>query len=77
MFDSSPELPPRVRRILELIYSVEGVTAARVWHQPNAVSVGVRAGTVAAPHEVLLRVESAVSVLKYPDETWDFGYLDS
>lgn len=70
-------LPARVRRTLELVYRVEGVTAARVWHWPGNVSVGVRPGSHSAQSELLRRVERAVSGLREPDETWDFGLLDS
>lgn len=70
-------LPPRIRRTLELVYAVEGVTAARVWHWPGQVSVGVRPAMMSAPSELLRRVESAVSGLREPDETWEFGLLDS
>ena len=70
-------LPPRIRRTLELVYGVEGVTAARVWHWPGQVSVGVRPAMMSAPSELLRRVESAVSGLRETDETWEFGLLDS
>ena len=70
-------LPPRIRRTLELVYGVEGVTAARVWHWPGSVSVGVRPTMMFAQAELLRRVEHAVSGLREPDETWDFGLLDS
>ena len=70
-------LPPRIRRTLELVYGVEGVTAARVWHWPGRVSVGVRPAMLSAPSELLRRVEHAVSGLREPDEIWDFGLLDS
>jgi hypothetical protein len=70
-------LPPRIRRTLELVYGVEGVTAARVWHWPGQVSVGVRPAMLSAQSELLRRVEHAVSGLREPDETWDFGLLDS
>jgi hypothetical protein len=70
-------LPPRIRRTLELVYGVEGVTAARVWHWPGRVSVGVRPAMMSAPSELLRRVEHAVAGLREPDETWDFGMLDT
>lgn len=70
-------LPPRIRRTLELVYAVEGVTAARVWHWPGRVSVGVRPAMMSAPGELLRRVEQAVAGLREPDETWDFGLLDT
>lgn len=69
-------LPPRIRRTLELVYGVEGVTAARVWHWQGRVSVGVRPAMMSAPGELLRRVEHAVAGLREPDEAWDFGLLD-
>lgn len=69
------ELPPRVRRTIELVYGVEGVTAARVWHWPGKVAVGVRAAAAASPSDVLRRVEAAVSAIREPEETWEFGLL--
>jgi hypothetical protein len=74
---SATVLPPRLRRTLELVYGVEGVTAARVWHWPGRVAVGVRPATLSAPSELLRRVESAVAGLREPDETWDFGLLET
>lgn len=71
------ELPPRVRRTLELVFRVEGVAAARVWQWPGKVAVGVRPAATAAPAELLCRVEAAVSGLRDPEETWEFGLLDS
>ncbi|HSO32943.1 MAG TPA: hypothetical protein VLT33_10505 [Labilithrix sp.] len=73
----APALPARIRRTLELVYGVEGVTAARVWHWPGQVSVGVRPAMMSAPSELLRRVEHAVSGLREPEETWEFGLLDS
>lgn len=69
-------LPPRLRRTLELVYGVEGVTAARVWHWEGRVHVGVRPAMLSAPGELLRRVENAVSGLREPEEAWDFGLLD-
>lgn len=77
MENATRELPPRIRRTLELVYGVEGVTAARVWHWPGRVAVGVRPAVLSAPSELLRRVESAVAGLREPDETWDFGLLES
>lgn len=70
-------LPARIRRTLELVYGVEGVTGARVWHSPGQVSVGVRPAMLSAQGELLHRVERAIAGLREPDETWDFGLLDS
>jgi hypothetical protein len=77
MEDARAELPPRLRRTLELVYGVEGVTAARVWHWPGRVAVGVRPAVLSAPGELLRRVEFAVAGLREPDETWEFGLLES
>jgi hypothetical protein len=63
-----------VRRILEVVYTVEGVVAARVWHTPKKVAVGVR-GASGSPADLLRRVELAVMGLREPDVTWDFGWL--
>jgi hypothetical protein len=71
------ELPPRLRRTLELVYGVEGVTAARVWHWPGRVAVGVRPAVLSAPNELLRRVEFAVAGLREADETWEFGLLET
>lgn len=71
------ELSPRLRRTLELVYRVEGVTAARVWHWPGRVAVGVRPAVLSAPSELLHRVECAVAGLREPEETWDFGLLET
>lgn len=70
------QLPARLRRTLELVYGVQGVTAARVWHWPGRVAVGIRPGAFAAPSELLNRVERAVAGLREPEETWDFGLLE-
>lgn len=77
MTTSATPLPPRIRRTLELVYGVEGVTAARVWHWPGRVAVGVRPANLSAPSELLRRVESAVMGLREPEETWEFGLLDT
>lgn len=69
------ELPPRLRRCLELVYGVEGVSAARVWLWDGAVAVGIRPAPSSAPDEILKRVEAAVAGLREPGETWDFGLL--
>jgi hypothetical protein len=69
-------LPPKVRRALELAYAVEGVVAAKVWQWPGRMAVGVRGCSAASPTELLRRVESAVSGLRDPGESWEFGILD-
>jgi hypothetical protein len=73
---AATDLPSRLRRILELVYGVEGVVAARVWHSPGSVAIGVRGSQAASPHDLLRRVESAVAGLREPDELWDFGILE-
>ena len=70
-----PDLPTRLRRALELVYAVEGVVAARVWHWPGRVAVGVTVAAAFAQGDTLRRVEVAVAPLRHPDETWDFGLL--
>jgi hypothetical protein len=70
------ELPARLRRTLELVYGVEGVVAARVWHLPGHVAIGVRGSQTTTPQDLLRRVESAVAGLREPDESWDFGILE-
>lgn len=70
------ELPPRLRRTLELVYGVEGVAGARVWQWDGSVAVGVRPAPSSAPQEILRRVESAVAGLREPGETWEFGLLE-
>jgi hypothetical protein len=78
MDDARPDaLSPRVRRTLEVVYAVEGVTEARVWHWPGRLAVGVRGGPASAPSDLLRRVEQAVSPLREPGEQWDFGILDA
>ena len=66
---------PRIRRTLEVVYSVEGVVAARIWQLPGRVAVGIRGASVTAPPELIRRVELAVAPLREPGETWDFGIL--
>ena len=73
---ASGELPPRLRRTLELVYSVEGVVAARVWQCGENIAVGVRGGMATAPASLLHRVQCAVAGLRQPDEQWDFGILE-
>jgi hypothetical protein len=68
-------VPPGIKRILEVVYTVEGVVAARVWQSPGKVAVGVFGRAGASPAELLRRVESAVIGLRDPDTTWDFGWL--
>ena len=69
------ELSPRLRRTLELVYSVEGVVAARVWQWPGRVAIAIRGGPVTAP-DLIRRVEDAVAGLREAGEIWDFGILE-
>jgi len=70
------DLPPRLRRAMELVYGVEGVVAARIWQWPGRVAVGVRGTVLSSPADLLLRVELVVVALREPGETWDFGILN-
>ena len=72
----SPELPRRVRRMLELAYEVEGVAAARVWQWPGRVAVGIRPTAASSPTAVLHRVQEALAPLREAEEQWEFGLLD-
>lgn len=72
---TAAELSPRLRRTLELVYGVEGVTAARVWVWEGVVAVGVRPAPSSSPQEILKRVEAAVAGLREPGEAWEFGLL--
>jgi hypothetical protein len=73
---SADDLPPRLRRALELAYGVEGVVAARIWQWPGRIAVGVRGAASTSPAELLGRVEAAVGALRDAGEIWDFGILD-
>jgi hypothetical protein len=68
-------LPPRLRRAIELIYQVEGVTGAQIWHWTGKIAVGLSLTTTSTPAEVFGRVASAVAPLREVDETWEFGLL--
>jgi hypothetical protein len=69
-------LAPRMRRAVDLAYSVEGVVAVRVWQRGPSVAVGVRGGPYAARTDLVWRVEAAIAGLREPGETWDFGLLE-
>jgi hypothetical protein len=73
----SETLTPRLRRTMELVYAVEGVTAARIWHWPGKIAIAVRPSSASAPSELLARVEAAVAGIREPGETWEFGILDA
>lgn len=74
--EQEEDLPPAMRRILEVVYGVEGVVSARIWHAPDRVAVGVRGAASTSPADLLHRVEAAVVGLKEPGVAWDFGLLD-
>jgi hypothetical protein len=75
MDGEASEIPPRMKRVLQVVYAVEGVSAARVWEWPGRVAVAVHAAGI-ADGELLRRVERAVDPLRDAEETWDFGLLD-
>lgn len=76
-------LSPRMRRMLEIVYAVDGVAAARVWQLPAdggakmTIAVAVRPSPRASPQELLQRVEAAVAGMREPDESWEFGLLET
>lgn len=71
------ELPPRLRRALELVYSVEGVTGARVWElEDGTVAIGVRSSPLTSPLELVRRVDKALSALREEGGVWEVGLLD-
>ena len=74
--EAAPRLSPRLRRILELVYGIEGVGEARVWEWEKGVAVGVRPTATTSASELLKRIESEVIVVREPGETWSFGILD-
>jgi hypothetical protein len=69
------KLPPRLRRAIELIYQVEGVTGAQIWHWGGRIDVGLSLTATSTPAEVFGRVKSAIAPLREGDETWEFGLL--
>jgi hypothetical protein len=69
-------IDPRVRKILEAVYEVEGVVGAKVWVLPAHVAVALRVGNRYGASDVIAHVVTATSSLRDPDEAWDFGLLD-
>jgi hypothetical protein len=69
-------LSPRLRRAIEVVYQVEGVTGARIWQWTGRVAVGLRLSATSSPPDVIERVKSAVAPLREGDESWEFGVLD-
>lgn len=68
-------LPPRLRRAIDLIYQVEGVAGAQIWHWAGRIAVGLSLTRPSIPTEVFRRVQSAIAPLQEADETWEFGLL--
>lgn len=72
-----------MRRMLEIVYAVDGVAAARVWQLPaegtvkKTIAIAVRPSPRASPQELLQRVEAAVAGMREPDESWEFGLLET
>jgi hypothetical protein len=73
--DPESPVPPAVRRVLEVVYTVDGVVAARVWQSPGKFAVGVSGRRGTSPSDLLRRVEAAVVGLREPGIAWDFGWL--
>jgi hypothetical protein len=69
-------IDPRVRKILEAVYEVEGVVGAKVWVLPAHVAVALRVGNLHGAADVIAQVVTATTSLRDPDEAWDFGLLD-
>jgi hypothetical protein len=70
------ELPPRLRRAIEVVYALEGVVAVRIWQWPGTVALGV----ITAPpgsEDILRRVDTVTTPLREPGETWELGLLES
>jgi hypothetical protein len=61
--------------MLERIYDIDGVVAARVWQWPGRVAVGIQGASAASAGDLLRRVEMAVAGLREAGEVWDFGIL--
>jgi hypothetical protein len=73
--ERATKISPRARRILEVAYTIDGVTAARVWLWDQHVAVGVY-GHGVSQDELLRRTQRSMLPLQEPDETWDFGILE-
>jgi hypothetical protein len=65
----------RLRRVMEVIYQVDGVAGARLWQWTGRIAVGLRLSAASSPGDVIARVMSAVAPLREANETWDFGVL--
>jgi hypothetical protein len=64
-----------MRRVIELVYGVEGVVGVRVWQWPGSVAVGINVASAFTDDETLQRVREAVAPMRQADETWEFGLL--
>jgi hypothetical protein len=73
----APEsLQARLRRAMEVVYGVEGVTGARIWQWTGRIAVGLHVSPRSLSSEVIERVRSAVAPLQGEGEAWEFGLLD-
>lgn len=71
------ELPEHLRRALEIAYSIEGVTGARVWElDDGTVAVAVRPSPLASPLEIVRRADKALDALRAEHYAIDVGLLD-
>lgn len=68
------DLDPRIERALEILYRIEGLSAAKMWQWEHNVAVGVR-GYGMSEATLLRRAEMALIALQEPGETWQFGIL--
>lgn len=65
----------RAKRIVELVYSVAGVTTVRLWSEDDRIAVGVRGNDVVAPSDLVARVKSALAGIAHAGETIEVGIL--
>lgn len=71
------DLPPRLRRVLELVYAVEGVSGARAWElDDGSVAVAVRPSPLATPVELVRRVDKALDPFRNEEGACEVGLLD-
>ncbi len=71
---SEDPLTPRLEQALEIVYRIEGVSAARIWQWDNRVAIAVR-GAGHVEEQLLRRVEASLVSLVLPNETWEYGIL--
>jgi hypothetical protein len=64
----------RLKRALEIVYAIDGVSSAKVWQWPGRVAIAVK-GHGHSDEALLARVSTALNALKEPDEQWEFGIL--